>query len=146
MSTPQMPDTDASYEASLALIESWGRRAQEQVESAEALERDVTALRVSRWSPGRTVRVTLDNAGLLTDIEFADAARSRSAAALSREALTALRGAMDDLQARVAEVAADHAGTDGLASTLVTSYDRTLSAPLTEYRPTDDAESHPTLR
>jgi DNA-binding protein YbaB len=143
---PQTPDFEAGFEESMALIDSWGRRAQEQVERAESMRRHVDSLQVSRWSPGREVRVTLASSGLLVDVEFDERAQLRTAAVLSRAVLTALRGAMDDLRSRVSEIAADHDGQDGMAASLVASYDRALSEPLAEYRPGDDDHTDPVRR
>lgn len=129
-----VPDYEAGYQASQALIESWGRRAQEQVERATAMQHAMERLSVTRWSPGREVRVTIDSAGLLQDVEFTEASRTRSAARLSRLLLTALHAATEDLRAGVAQVAAEHAGPDDLARTLVAEYDSALVAPLAAMR------------
>lgn len=125
-----VPDYEAGYQASQALLDSWSRRAQEQVARADALQRDMDRLSVTRWSPGREVRVTLDSAGLLQDVEFTEAARSRSAAGLSRLVLTALRAATEELGARAQEVAAEHVGPDGLASSMAAQYSSALSGPI----------------
>lgn len=136
-------ETEPELRSTKALIESWGLRAQEQADRAESLRQQIEAISVSRWSPGREVLVTLDSTGMLSDVQFAEAARERSAPALSRAVLTALRGAFDDLQARVAEVAErhaepGHAGPDRAAAWVVASYEQALAAPLSQYRPGDE--------
>lgn len=136
-----VPDYEAGYQASRALIDSWGARAQEQVARADALQREMEQLSITRWSPGREVGVTIDSAGLLRDVEFTEASRTRSAAALSRLLLTALRSAMGELRTRAEEIAAEHVGPDSLASTLAAQYESALSGPLASLRANGAAET-----
>lgn len=137
--TPVAMPGPQGFEESMALIDALGQQAQEQADRAASLEREVATLTVSRWSPGRQVRVTLSSSGLLQDVEFGPSARARSAAALSRDVLTAIRGAMDDLRALVAEIggAHDEAGGHGMGGALIAAYDQSLAAPLGQYRPSD---------
>lgn len=141
---PPVPDYEEGFARSMALIDSWGARAQAQVAQAESMQRQIEALRVVVTSPREEVTVTLDHSGLLQDITFTDRAAGLTAGGLSRLVLATVRSALDRLGERVAQIAAaerDDAGlspyADDLSASLSAQYSAALTGPLAAYRTQD---------
>lgn len=97
--------------------------------AATALQHRVESLRISRWSPGHEVEVSVVSTGLLDGIEFTNRAMALSADALSALILTTLRSALADLQARVEELATE-AGPSLAADNYLASYRAAFAEPL----------------
>lgn len=142
---PEAPGYEEGFARSMALIESWGKRAQDQVVQAESMQRELEAMQVSVSSPKGEVTVTVDHTGLLRGISFSDRAEGLTAAGLSRVIMASVRAALDQLQAQVSALAERHfAGDhrtgygDTLAESITTQYSTALSSPLAAYRARED--------
>lgn len=109
-------------------IDAWVAQARRQATAARALQASVEALEVSRRSPGGEVRVVVDHAGLLRDIEFSSGALDLTHTDLSRLIMTTVREARALLRTAAADVAVEHLGaSDSLARSLTKEY-RTIFA------------------
>lgn len=103
-------------------IQAWVAQAQRQADDARRLQSAVAALEVTRWSPGREVRVVVDHAGMLRDVEFTPEAFDYDHASLSRILMAALREARARLREDALRVAAASGAGETLARSLGKEY------------------------
>lgn len=108
--------------------------------AATELQHRVESLRVSRWSPGHEVEVSVGSTGLLDGIEFTSRAMALPAGALSALILTTLRSALAELQAKV-EALAEEAGPSLTATNYLSSYRAAFAEPLAKLAGDPGAES-----
>ncbi|PFG34427.1 YbaB/EbfC family nucleoid-associated protein [Sanguibacter antarcticus] len=132
-----------AYLAAQQQIASWVEQAQRQEAAAYAVQSRIEALTVDRWSPHRELRVVVDHAGMLADVEITERALGLGPHALSRVLMDTLRGARATLREAAIAAAVEVEGRDSpLARSLSQEYRTTLGAD----GPAPDApEDHPTL-
>lgn len=137
-----MSTESEAYLASQRQIAGWVEQAQRQEAAAHAVQRRVEALSVERWSPRRELRVVVDHAGMLRDVEVTDLALELGPNALSRLLMETLRGARATLRERAIAAAVDVEGRDSpLARSLSQEYRTALGAD--GPAPDDDAAPPP---
>lgn len=120
--------SEESQVAATEQIDAWVAQARRQAAAARALQVSVEALEVSRRSPGGEVRVVVDHAGLLRDVEFSSDALDLTHTDLSRLIMTTVREARALLRTAAARAAVEHLGaSDSLARSLTKEY-RTIFA------------------
>jgi hypothetical protein len=91
------------------LLSSWTAGSHEALAHAERVSAAIEAVRATVWSPGREVRVTVDAAGLLREVEFSDRALRASALTLGpvvTRTITAARAQVAEAVEEAAAVAA----------------------------------------
>ncbi|ACQ81441.1 conserved hypothetical protein [Beutenbergia cavernae DSM 12333] len=121
------------YEASLAHIEALADISRRRVTAIDRVQAELERTVVEGWSPRRDVRVELDSAGLIRDVEFTEAAPASSPLALGRSVGAAHAAALAELQRRVDALAERELDEgDPLRASLVTTYRDTVGRRLAE--------------
>jgi hypothetical protein len=108
--SPNQPLQDPSE--ALALLASWEKQGADQVARAQAVGAAVESVRVTEWSPGREVAVTVDHAGLLADVQFTDRALAASPLSLGLTITSTVRRALTRLESEVEEAVVAAVGED----------------------------------
>ncbi|GAA3809380.1 YbaB/EbfC family nucleoid-associated protein [Cellulomonas soli] len=122
---PRGPLHDASE--AFALLDAWDRQGRDQVARANAIQSRLQALRVSVWSPGHEVAVTVDHTGLVVDLEFTDRALDRGPAALGETITRTARSALEQLAVQAEEQVVDAVGEgDALGRSAIAHYRSSL--------------------
>ena len=132
----------AAFDASQRQIAAWVEQAQRQEAAARAVQNRVEALTVERWSPRRELRVVVDHAGMLRDVEVTDLALELGPNALGRLFMATLRAARATLRESAIAAAVEVEGRDSpLARSLSQEYRTVLGhdGPA----PDDSAEPRP---
>ena len=112
-----------SADDAAALLESWSAQGRDQLARAQSLGAALAELSVSVWSPARDVRVTVDHAGLLADLELTDKALDASPLSLGRTITATLRTALRRLEEQAVATAVEHVGAgDGLTASVTATY------------------------
>lgn len=113
----------AALHASHEQIAAWVEQAQRQEAAALAVQSRVEALMVERWSPRRELRVVVDHAGMLRDVEVTDRALELGPNALGRVFMATLREARATLRESAIAAAVEVEGRDSpLARSLSQEY------------------------
>lgn len=124
--------------ASKQQIAGWVEQAERQEAAARAVQSRVEAITVERWSPGRELRVVVDHAGMLRDVEVTDRALETGPNALGRLLMSTLRAARATLRESAISAAVEVEGRDSpLARSLTQEYRSALGAD--GEAPDDDA-------
>ncbi|GIG22546.1 hypothetical protein Cch01nite_32700 [Cellulomonas chitinilytica] len=110
MTTPGQPLQDPAE--AFALLAAWDAQSKDQVARARAVGAAVESVRVTEWSPGREVAVTLDHAGLLVDVEFTERALAASPLSLGLTITSTVRRATARLLVDVEEAVTAAVGAD----------------------------------
>lgn len=123
-----MPPSEA-YVAANAQIDAWVTQARRQEAAAYALQSRIESLGVERWSPRRELRVVVDHAGLLTDVEFTDTAMTMGPNGLARLLMSTVREARALLRESAVAAAVELLGPGApMARSLSAEYQRVLGA------------------
>jgi hypothetical protein len=100
-------------------LDSWTGSATERAAQAQALADQVAELSASASTPDGAVEVTVNGAGLVTDLRLGELVRKWPSDEISAQILSVMRGAQATLASRVAEVAERTVGTDSGAGRAV---------------------------
>ncbi|PKW19528.1 YbaB/EbfC family nucleoid-associated protein [Saccharopolyspora spinosa] len=93
-------------------IRRWAAGVQAKAERYQQMQQQVTAVTASAESRDGVVRVTVDSAGAVTDLQITDDARRMSGAGLAEAVLTTMRQAQAGIRDQVAEVMSATVGDD----------------------------------
>ncbi|RKN47725.1 YbaB/EbfC family DNA-binding protein [Micromonospora endolithica] len=114
---------EAALDATVRRIDDWESSIAARTAQAQALSRQIQALTGNARSPDRTVEVTVDSAGLLTDLRLDERTRQHSAAVTARQILQTTLAARHDLLRQVTAITTRALGADDpTAAALVASY------------------------
>ncbi|MEV1143933.1 YbaB/EbfC family DNA-binding protein [Micromonospora sp. NPDC049799] len=114
---------EAALDATARRIDDWESSIAERAARARALAAQIQALTGNARSPDRMVEVTVDSAGLLTDLRLDERTRQHAAALTARQILQTALAARHDLLRQVTEITTQALGAgDPTAAALVASY------------------------
>ncbi|WP_410813766.1 YbaB/EbfC family nucleoid-associated protein [Micromonospora sp. 067-2] len=120
---------EAALDAAGRRIDEWESSLAERATRAKALSAQLQTLTGNATSPDRTVEVTVDSSGLLTDLRLDERIRQHSAAQTARQIMHTARAAHADLLKRLTETTADTLGDgDPSGPALIDSYQRRLGS------------------
>ncbi|MFY1615874.1 YbaB/EbfC family DNA-binding protein [Micromonospora sp. WMMD736] len=114
---------DAALDAAGRRLDEWESSLAERAERAKALSGRVQELTGTAHTPDRTVRVTVDSAGLLIDLWLDERTRQQPAARTAQQIVHTTKAARADLLRQVA----DSLGDDASARAIIDSYTSRLS-------------------
>jgi phosphatidate phosphatase APP1 len=110
-------------------VRSWSASMSERAAAAQALSDRVAGLAVSATDPQRTITVTVNGSGALTDLRLTPDAGGRGMERLAVDILGTMRQAQARLAGEVADIAAETVGTDSeSARAVVSSFERRFPA------------------
>lgn len=116
-------------------IRRWASDVQAKAERYQQMQQQVTAVTASAESRDGVVRVTVDSAGAVTDLQITDDARRMSGAGLAEAVLTTMRQAQAGIRDQVAEVMAATVGDDTeTVNAVVSAYQQRFPDPEAEER------------
>ncbi|WP_190822129.1 YbaB/EbfC family nucleoid-associated protein [Saccharopolyspora pogona] len=125
-------------------IRRWAANVEAKAERYQQMQQQVTAVRASAESRDGVVRVTVDSAGAVTDLQITDDARRMSGAGLTEAVLTTMRHAQAGLRDQVAEVMSATVGDDPeTVNAVMSAYQERFPDPEAEERaaqPPDDED------
>jgi DNA-binding protein YbaB len=96
-----------------------------------AIQSTIDEMRVSLWSPGREVRVTVASSGLLEHVEYSARALSVSAEALAATTMKTLRQAIAEVQSRIDDLTLGE-DADELSTAVAAEYHTAFATSLAE--------------
>ncbi|WP_233578705.1 YbaB/EbfC family nucleoid-associated protein [Micromonospora sp. BL4] len=116
---------DAALEAAGRRLDEWESSLAERAARATALSARLQALTGTATTPDRTVEVTVDASGLLTDLRLDERIRQHSATHTARQIMETTRAAHVDLLSQLTEATAEALGDDDpTGRALIDSYQR----------------------
>jgi DNA-binding protein YbaB len=119
----------AAPDAAEDWIRSWSASISERAAATQSLADQVARLTVSASGPDRTITVTVDGSGGMTDLRLASEAGGRDMERLAEEIMRTMRRAQAALAERVAAIAEQTVGSDSeTARTVVSSFERRFPA------------------
>ncbi|WP_433124631.1 YbaB/EbfC family DNA-binding protein [Micromonospora sp. CA-240977] len=113
---------EAALDAAGRRLDEWESSLVERAERARTLSARMQALAGTAHNADRSVAVTVDSAGLLTDLRLDERIRQQAAAHTARQIMDTTRAARADLLRQIGEIAADTFGDDVSARAIVDSY------------------------
>ncbi|MFI7575892.1 YbaB/EbfC family DNA-binding protein [Micromonospora sp. NPDC049497] len=114
---------EAALDATERRIDDWESSIAERASQARALSAQIQVLTGNARSPDRMVEVTIDSAGLLTDLRLDERTRQHSAELTARQILQTTLAARHDLLRQVTEITTRALGAgDPTAAALIASY------------------------
>jgi DNA-binding protein YbaB len=117
---PDVP-TGASSSAAEDWIRSWSASMSDRAAAAQSLSDRVAGLSVSATDWERTITVTVNGSGAMTDLRLTQEAARLDMDQLAAEILRTMRRAQSSLAERVAAIAAETVGTDSETGRAVVS-------------------------
>ncbi len=127
----------AGFLAAVESIQAGVNTARRRADGAQRAQARLAQVQASAWSPRREVRVELDSAGLVQDIEFSDGAPLASPLALSRAVTAAHARSQQQLSEQVEAIAAEELGDDPLLRESLLSTYREAMAQRSTSDPSD---------
>ncbi|MFI0469368.1 MULTISPECIES: YbaB/EbfC family nucleoid-associated protein [Saccharopolyspora] len=126
-------------------IRRWAAGIQAKADRYQQMQQQVTAVKATAESRDGVVRVTVDSAGAVTDLQITDDARRMSGAGLAESVLTTMRQAQAGIRDQVAEVMSATVGDDTeTVNAVVSAYRERFPDPEAEdgaeRRPPDDED------
>jgi DNA-binding protein YbaB len=123
----------AAPDAAEDWIRSWSASISERAAAAQSLADQVARLTVSASDPDRTITVTVNGSGGMTDLRLAPDAGGRDMERLADDIMRTMRRAQAALAERVAAIAAQTVGSDSeTARTVVSSFEQRFPAGHTD--------------
>jgi len=129
-------------DANLALRELRAKQVAENLQRAahaQAMQAEIDAMSVSRWSRRREVNVTVASSGLLTGIEYSEQAEGMNSTALASLTMQTIREAMAEVQKKIDEITTADVVADGgpanVAADIRNAYHRSFAEPLSHLDP-----------
>ncbi|WP_405431911.1 YbaB/EbfC family nucleoid-associated protein [Micromonospora sp. NBC_00617] len=113
---------EAALDAAGRRLDEWESSLAERAERAKTLSARMQQLTGTAHNTDRTVDVTVDAAGLLSDLRLDERIRQQSAAHTARQILETTRAARTDLLSQVREVTVELLGDDASARAIIDSY------------------------
>ncbi|KAB1946727.1 YbaB/EbfC family DNA-binding protein [Micromonospora sp. ALFpr18c] len=112
---------DAALDAAGRRLDEWEASLADRAARATALSTRVRALTGTATSPDRSIVVTVDSNGLLTDLRL-ERIRERSATRIARQIVETTRAAHADLLSQLTTATVETLGDDVSARAIVDSY------------------------
>lgn len=132
MSSPGLPGGDATD----AALDSWVADAEAMAVRYQQLSTDVEKVSVSETTPDGLISVTVNSAGLVTDLRITERATGMPGPKIAAGVLWAMRRAQSRIAAQVAEVMRSTLGQDtGMVDAVLNRYQTTFPAPPEQVRP-----------
>jgi len=118
---PEVSDTEAFLDpdASREYLRSWKENVDRTAARAAAMREQMERLRVSARDGNDLAEVTIDAAGVLTDLELTDRIHRFAPDVVARAVLSALRAARAEAAGRAHEIAVETMGPDSLSARTV---------------------------
>jgi DNA-binding protein YbaB len=132
MSSPGPVGGDATD----AALDRWVADAEAMAARYQQLAADVERVSVSETTPDGLITVTVNSAGLVTDLRITERATGMPGPKVAAGVLWAMRRAQSRIAGQVAELMKDTIGEDtGMAEAVMTRYHDTFPAPPEPARP-----------
>jgi DNA-binding protein YbaB len=113
-----------------AALDEWVANAESMAARYQQLRADVEGVSVTETTPDGMISVTVNSAGLMTDLRIAERATDLPAAKIAAGVMSAMRRAQSRIAGQVAEVMKSTVGDDtAMADAVLTRYQATFPPP-----------------